>query len=153
MEEEETNRGDRETLSVAVIEEEVEYDEFGGDRETSSERSAMTVERSLDFGDTRKDRDRIYAVGEFVNSVTRREDDQVYPPPPAGFTAGEPVEFLSPYTRAVGGDVTLDRHRHTTRVKVFAGSRAVTMKACEACLLYTSPSPRDATLSRMPSSA
>ena len=24
---------------------------------------------------------------------------------------------------------------------------------CEACLLYTSPSPRDATLSRMPSSA
>ena len=29
----------------------------------------------------------------------------------------------------------------------------VTMVMCVACLLYTSPSPRDATLSRMPSSA
>ena len=33
----------------------------------------------------------------------------------------------------------------------FRGNRAMTR--FEACLLYTSPSPRDATLSRMPSSA
>ena len=37
------------------------------------------------------------------------------------------------------------RERGTKRVHVFTGSIS--------CLLYTSPSPRDATLSRMPSSA
>ena len=34
-----------------------------------------------------------------------------------------------------------------------AGKRWVNFDKVEACLLYTSPSPRDATLSRMPSSA
>ena len=33
------------------------------------------------------------------------------------------------------------------------GQEATAAGACLACLLYTSPSPRDATLSRMPSSA
>ena len=32
-------------------------------------------------------------------------------------------------------------------------TEAVEDEVCKACLLYTSPSPRDATLSRMPSSA
>ena len=32
-------------------------------------------------------------------------------------------------------------------------SKFLTSRQIEACLLYTSPSPRDATLSRMPSSA
>ena len=34
-----------------------------------------------------------------------------------------------------------------------AGESMVLDRLCNACLLYTSPSPRDATLSRMPSSA
>ena len=34
-----------------------------------------------------------------------------------------------------------------------SGSDPKTVKAHKGCLLYTSPSPRDATLSRMPSSA
>ena len=43
-------------------------------------------------------------------------------------------------------------------VQVFSGSDEVLLDkavrdAAKACLLYTSPSPRDATLSRMPSSA
>ena len=38
-------------------------------------------------------------------------------------------------------------------VKSVVDSIHVTTDAAKACLLYTSPSPRDATLSRMPSSA
>ena len=38
---------------------------------------------------------------------------------------------------------------HPTAEQLFAGA----WSACYTCLLYTSPSPRDATLSRMPSSA
>ena len=44
----------------------------------------------------------------------------------------------------------------TDNVAVFAGGRPgifATMSFLDPCLLYTSPSPRDATLSRMPSSA
>ena len=37
-------------------------------------------------------------------------------------------------------------------LNVFDGSQLIVVKA-QPCLLYTSPSPRDATLSRMPSSA
>ena len=35
----------------------------------------------------------------------------------------------------------------------FAGVRTVTVRVGDICLLYTSPSPRDGLLSRMPSSA
>ena len=37
--------------------------------------------------------------------------------------------------------------------KRFAGNYVITKVLAKTCLLYTSPSPRDATLSRMPSSA
>ena len=50
-------------------------------------------------------------------------------------------------TRATGDTVMKGieelRYKETDRIKT----------VCEGCLLYTSPSPRDATLSRMPSSA
>ena len=50
------------------------------------------------------------------------------------------------------GDPTLGSHQFKSAEKldVVIGKFA---KAIQACLLYTSPSPRDATLSRMPSSA
>ena len=38
-------------------------------------------------------------------------------------------------------------------VKVITEKNLIVLKGCVPCLLYTSPSPRDATLSRMPSSA
>ena len=47
----------------------------------------------------------------------------------------------------VGGAINSQRKaRATGEIKALAG-------ACDACLLYTSPSPRDGLLSRMPSSA
>ena len=42
---------------------------------------------------------------------------------------------------------------HLSRLKMGVGMRGPGEKQLETCLLYTSPSPRDATLSRMPSSA
>ena len=51
------------------------------------------------------------------------------------------------------------RGAHTTEgaqrncIDLFAGAGGLSLGLGEACLLYTSPSPRDATLSRMPSSA
>ena len=39
------------------------------------------------------------------------------------------------------------------RVKAYAGANGVLLAMDLACLLYTSPSPRDGLLSRMPSSA
>ena len=40
-------------------------------------------------------------------------------------------------------------------IGVFDGEedKSELLQSCNSCLLYTSPSPRDATLSRMPSSA
>ena len=38
-------------------------------------------------------------------------------------------------------------------VGIYWGLGVFIIKDCDTCLLYTSPSPRDATLSRMPSSA
>ena len=58
--------------------------------------------------------------------------------------AGDPVELACRYSRA-GADelVFLD----------IAASHEGRGTLIDICLLYTSPSPRDATLSRMPSSA
>ena len=47
----------------------------------------------------------------------------------------------------------IDQTNKTYRVKVVSGVERVTVSQEGLCLLYTSPSPRDATLSRMPSSA
>ena len=45
-------------------------------------------------------------------------------------------------------------HRnHSNLLEHFEGFDLITSKDTNTCLLYTSPSPRDATLSRMPSSA
>ena len=51
------------------------------------------------------------------------------------------------FGKTLAGVCDFDVRRHQTRKDARRGTRA------GSCLLYTSPSPRDATLSRMPSSA
>ena len=86
------------------------------------------------FSDSELIRDRIFAIQSPVREGLETSAP-VFPPSPVRLRRGERAEFLSQFTRAVGGDVILNRKNHTT------------------CLLYTSPSPRDGLLSRMPSSA
>ena len=56
---------------------------------------------------------------------------------------GNSIKFLMEFTRANFSDVVLS----------LAKKNNINVENLEGCLLYTSPSPRDATLSRMPSSA
>ena len=46
-------------------------------------------------------------------------------------------------------DLVVDLHRDFIK----AGAEAITLNSYSICLLYTSPSPRDLAVSRMPSSA
>ena len=64
---------------------------------------------------------------------------------------GESGSGKSVTARIVLGLLQETRNARVTGDVLFAGDNINTMKP--ACLLYTSPSPRDATLSRMPSSA
>ena len=50
----------------------------------------------------------------------------------------------------VTGNCEIDDHENKI---IFLAKEGMLVKKDEVCLLYTSPSPRDATLSRMPSSA
>ena len=66
----------------------------------------------------------------------------------AAHTADYEEKFLSPFRAAERGYIDEVIQPHSTRRRV---CRALAL--AKDCLLYTSPSPRDATLSRMPSSA
>lgn len=79
---------------------------------------------------------RVYPLDQ--NDETSNNAPLVYSPMPVNIPAGEPAEYLSPFTSAIGGDVTLDA-RHTTKVQVFAGVQATTMHLCKALLDTGSP--------------
>ena len=68
----------------------------------------------------------------------------------AGATAE--VEIV-PYAPVVYNNIQLTKKMIPTLERVAGESNVIITKAGTGCLLYTSPSPRDATLSRMPSSA
>ena len=59
------------------------------------------------------------------------------------------------YVRPEDGGAMVEYDALVNRVTMWnvAVERQIRVKGPDACLLYTSPSPRDATLSRMPSSA
>ena len=73
----------------------------------------------------------------FIQSPVREEpqtSSPVFPPSPVRLRRGERAEFLSQFTRAVGGDVILNRKNHTTGVHLFAGRKALKTYTCTALL-------------------
>ena len=65
-------------------------------------------------------------------------------------------ELLSKYNHVLGlDDICLDIKEHSIQVVMgLSGSgKSTLIRHINSCLLYTSPSPRDRTRSRMPSSA
>ena len=56
-------------------------------------------------------------------------------------------------TRKVGESIQINDDVKITVIEVKGKNIRLGIDAPKTCLLYTSPSPRDATLSRMPSSA
>ena len=63
----------------------------------------------------------------------------VFPPSPVRLRRGERADLLSQFTRAIGGDVILNRKKHTTGVHLFAGSKALKTHTCTALLDTGSP--------------
>ena len=58
----------------------------------------------------------------------------MFPPARVLLRRGERADFLSEFTRAVGGEVILDRRHHTAGVQLFAGSKTLRTEACKALL-------------------
>ena len=58
----------------------------------------------------------------------------MFPPSPVRLRRGERADFLSQFTRAVGGDLILNRKNHTTECHMFAGSKALKTHTCTALL-------------------
>ena len=66
----------------------------------------------------------------------------------------DPVYFATNYVKIVSLDEGLTQFRpYHFQEKLINNFHNHRFNICKICLLYTSPSPRDATLSRMPSSA
>lgn len=70
---------------------------------------------------------RIYTLQQ-VNGFSGEFPPQVSP----NITVGEKLEYLSDFTRVVGGVVVRDRRPHTAKVQDFAGSHATVTKQCSA---------------------
>ena len=74
----------------------------------------------------------------YVGSINEGADDGI-----TTFTYDYSMDLSTSFTGEDSLDVAID----------IGGGDGVTATTSAACLLYTSPSPRDATLSRLPSSA
>ena len=66
---------------------------------------------------------------------------------------GDEVLLPAPYWVSYSAIATLAEAKSIIIPSNIETNFKITPEQLEACLLYTSPSPRDATLSRMPSSA
>ena len=90
------------------------------------------------FSDPELIRDRFFAIQSPVRKGPETSAP-VFPPSPVRLRRGERADFLSQFTRAVGGDVILNRKNHTTGVHLFAGSKALKTHTCTALLDTGSP--------------
>ena len=65
----------------------------------------------------------------------------------------EKLGFYNPIAKETEEKIKFDKERYDYWVSVGAQPSDTVMMLLKSCLLYTSPSPRDRTRSRMPSSA
>ena len=104
------------------------------------------------------------ALAALQSAYDRGEDDEFVPPTcigePVAMTNGDALLFMNfradrarQLSQAlIDPAFTAFARVNVTRLRFVATTEYASSLACP-CLLYTSPSPRDATLSRMPSSA
>ena len=90
------------------------------------------------FSESELIRDRIFAIQSPVREGPETSAP-VFPPSPVRLRRGERADFLSQFTRAIGGDVILNRKNHTTGVHLIAGSKALKTHTCTALLDTGSP--------------
>ena len=74
-------------------------------------------------------------------------------PGPVDNQSTVPMRPSNPAPCNHAAEVVLSRRYVTAACSISSSERLATKATIQSCLLYTSPSPRDATLSRMPSSA
>ena len=90
------------------------------------------------FSDPENARNIIHAS----NPSTRYDSDSpvpVIPPKRVCSVRGELAGHFSQFTRAVGGEVILDRRDHTAKIRLFGGSKEMRTRACSALLDTGSP--------------
>ena len=90
------------------------------------------------FSDPENVRNTIHAL----NQSTRDDPDvpvPVFHPKRVCLVRGERADYISEFTRAVGGEVILDRRDHTAKIRLFGGSKALQTRACTALLDTGSP--------------
>ena len=95
---------------------------------------------------TPETKDEVVGVGRVVRVIGPVVDVE--------FPAGQLPEILN--ALHVDAEVMGETHTITLEVALHIGEnvvRAISLKPTDGCLLYTSPSPRDLSTSRMPSSA
>ena len=97
---------------------------------------------------TQNERGDIEALLREFPSLARLEDGRVRCAL-TGHVMAPRVEAVQPYVRGKKYAAALAKDKHMESLKEFEPH----IVRSKYCLLYTSPSPRDATLSRMPSSA
>ena len=105
----------------------------------NQQRVDKSVSRNF-FSEPELIRDRIFAIQSPVREGLETSAP-VFPPSPVRLRRGERADFLSQFTRAIGGDVILNRKNHTTGVHLFAGRNALKTHTCTASLDTGSPAP------------
>ena len=72
------------------------------------------------FSACRQHKDSIYSLDHSDNNGTNEVQPAVFPPSPMTVHLMERADYLSEYTRVVGGDVTLRQRDHTTWIQLFS---------------------------------
>ena len=106
--------------------------------EMVSAKCSFDANNMKDFPGPDKVYDRIHTLDSSTKK-TLYKPTSVFPPDRVLLQPGERADYLSEFTRAVSGEVILDRRDHSARVQLFAGTKALKTHACKALLDTGSP--------------